>query len=637
MCGIAGIIGAKEKVNESTLQAVMRSFVHRGPDGGGVEVFRIGQGGYALGLAHRRLSIIDLTQTGRQPMSNCDESIWITYNGEIYNFKEIRQELELKGYVFKSDSDTETIIYAYQEWGVLCLNKLRGMFAFAIWDKRKNNLFLAVDRFGIKPLYYYRLDEGLFMFASELRSILKSGLIHKAIEPLAVESFLAYGAVQSPITIAKGIFSLLPAHYLIYDLSTRNMQINQYWSPLNSANQSLAGEKEAIEKIRFLLEDSVQKHLISDVPVGVFLSGGIDSSSLAILANRFNKEIRAFSVVFSERAYSEERFSDLVAKKYCLNHTKIRVSEEDLLSLLPGAIDAMDQPTIDGINVYIISKAVSRQGIKAVISGQGGDEIFGGYPTFSRVPLIKRMRSLAGILPFSFRCGVGKGIDLFSGRNVIGSKISQILELDNNVLAFYLILRQLFPPSARLFLSKKQYGNEMLNGLPFVSVDSLLKNTKSLDLFSKISLFELKLYLANMLLRDGDFMSMSHSLEVRVPFLDYPLVESVFNIPSRIKTAGSLPKPLLVKAVKDLLPEEIYLRPKMGFTFPWEIWLKNRLRVKIEDTLNDFIVANALGLDHDACKYLWKMFLENRSGVTWARIWGLYILLNWYKKNIFHG
>lgn len=611
---------------------------HRGPDDEGIEILSIGSDSrFSLGLVHRRLSIIDLTSDGHQPMSNAGGSVWITFNGEIYNYKELRTELKMTGRQFRTQSDTEVILHAYEHWGFDCLQRLRGMFAFAIWDGGKNRLFMAVDRFGIKPLYYCDGGRCPFLFASEVRSILNSSLVEKRMEPIAVDSFLAYGAVQAPFTAIRHVYSLLPAHYLVYETQGQRKQIVNYWRPSDqlSKGNRITDETEAIRGVREVVEESIRKHLVSDVPVGLFLSGGIDSSSVVAIANRMNQgTLQSFSVTFAESLFSEEKYSQLIAGKYCGNHTEIKISERDLLNLLPGALDALDQPTVDGVNVYAISKVVRESGIKVVLSGQGGDEIFGGYSTFQRIPLIRKLHWPFQYLPSTFRQGAGKILNQLAGREIIGSKVAQIMESSGDVLSLCLILRQLFSPVVRHYLLHRGHEDETLNGVPLSVVEWLMGEMEHLDTFGSVSLLEIRLYLANMLLRDGDVMSMAHGLEVRVPFLDHEVAELVFRIDQGIKAGNHLPKPLLVKAMGDLLPEGIYRRPKMGFTFPWEIWLRGKLRSEIDDVLHGFPDGNELGLDMNHCRTLWRMFLQGSSGITWSRVWAIYVLLVWYKRNM---
>ncbi len=591
MCGFAGIIGQTSCINADTLDGMAKSLAHRGPDDEGIVTIPVsGERDFLLGLVHRRLSIIDLTNAAHQPMEDEETGNWIVYNGETYNFKELRAELEDRGCVFKSHSDTETILKAYSVYGVDCIEKLRGMFSFAVWDQKHERLLFAVDRFGIKPLYFYQGANGKFIFASELRTVLKSGLVPRKIEPIAVNSYLAYGAIQAPLTMIKDVYALLPAQYMLYSVADRRTQVFKYWNPSNvNVDGQLADRKSTIVRMREILEESIEKHLVSDVPVGLFLSGGIDSSTTVILANRLNKgQLRTFSVSFSESSYSEAKYSKLIADRFCKNHIEINLPVEDLLGFLPEAIKAMDQPTIDGINVYTISKAVRDKGIKVVLSGQGGDEIFGGYSTFKRVPIMLKARRLLGLFPVQLREKMACVFNSLIKRSEIGFKYSQIIESDTDVLSQYLILRQLFSPKTRKCLTGEAYNGDVLNGVPIQVVEALNDEMAELDIFNRISLLELRLYLANMLLRDGDFMSMAHGLEVRVPLLDHKIAEFVFNVHPDLKIQGNLPKPLLVSAMGNLLPKEIYMRSKMGFTFPWEIWLRNRLRPQIDELFHNF-------------------------------------------------
>jgi asparagine synthase (glutamine-hydrolysing) len=633
MCGIAGIIEDKGGVEEKCLHRMMKALAHRGPDDKGITILQAASSDISVGLAHRRLSIIDLSPDGRQPMSNEDGSVWISYNGEIYNYRELRTELTGKGYRFRSKSDTEALIHAYEEWGIKCLEKLRGMFSFAVWDGRKQRLFMAVDRFGIKPLYYFhRL--GTFLFASEVRTLLQSGLVEKLIEPAAVDSYLSFGAVQAPLTIIRGIRSLLPAHYMLFEPASGSTDITPYWHPGNSPAK-LMNETEAVEAVRTALEESIRTHLVSDVPVGLFLSGGIDSSSVVAIANGLHqKDLQSFSVTFPEKDHSEEEYSRLIAGLYCRNHHEIRVSESDLLDLIPASIEAMDQPTVDGVNVYAISKAVRESGIKVVLSGQGGDEVFGGYSTFRRIPLIRKMHAPLKFLPLSLKEKTGALYDALTDRKTVRSKVSQIMESPGDLLSLYVILRQLFSPRARGYLLNSDTAKETWNGIPLEALNVLSEEIRGLDMCSAVSLLEFRLYMANMLLRDGDFMSMAHGLEVRVPFLDHHLADLVFGMPARLKMNSGLTKPLLVKAMGDLLPPAVYRRPKMGFTFPWEIWLKRDLRPGIESAFDGHPQDNEIGLDMKACRKVWQMFLSGVPGITWSRIWAIYVLLEWHKRNI---
>lgn len=623
-------------MGEERLARMARSLTHRGPDDEGIEVLDgAGDDGLSLGLVHRRLSIIDLSTAGHQPMTDVQTGNRIVYNGEIYNFREIRQELEQRGYTFAGHSDTEVILKAYGCFGIECLHRFRGMFAFAIWDARARRLFLAVDRFGIKPLYVYEAD-GRFAFSSELRTLLKSGLVPAEVEPLGVESFLAYGTVQAPLTMVKGVQAMLPGQYLLYDVARRSSERITYWQPARSASREETGRPEQIvERMREILADSVAQHLVSDVPVGLFLSGGVDSSAIVALANAHcDGALQSFSVTFAEERFSEEKYSDLIAERYCRHHTRIRMGAEDLAGFLPGALEAMDQPTIDGINVYAISQAVRQRGIKVVLSGQGGDEVFGGYSSFRQIPQMLAAQAVFGRLPRLLRSVGAATADVVLRQHWIGSKIGQFLRSDRDRLATYLTWRQLFSLRSRERLLPGRRDVGVVNGLPTQVAEAVTARIKELDAFDCVSVLELQLFLANTLLRDGDFMSMAHGLEVRVPFLDHRIVEFALSVPSALKSARGVPKPLLLRAMGESLPSQIWQRPKMGFFLPWDSWLRRRLRPQIEDVLESFPEDNALGLDMPSCRTVWRKFLAGAPGVTWARAWALYVLISWYRRNL---
>jgi len=635
MCGIAGIIGGSNIVRESILKILASSLAHRGPDDEGTQLFSVNHGNdIKLGLVHRRLSIIDLSSAAHQPMVDENNGNWIVCNGEIYNYREIRKLLEQKGYIFKSNSDTEVILKAYAFYDKECLEKFRGMFAFAIWDEKKKILFLAVDRFGIKPLYYYK-NNCSFLFASEIRALLNTCLIKKEFDEFAINSFLAFGAIQAPQTIIKGISALLPGHYLIYNTNNREISISQYWN-LSSClidNNSYENRK---DKFGEVLNETIKSHLVSDVPLGLFLSGGVDSSAIAILANKVSngRRLQSFSVVFPEHEYSEANYSRLIGNRFCREHNEIELTESDLYNLLPEALEAMDQPTIDGINTYIISKVVSERGIKTVLSGQGGDEVFGGYNTFRRIPFFRKILAATKFMPISLRRTIAKQISSLYKDSVFSTKLSQLILSDAKTMSIHLILRQLFDVNTRAQLLRFSNKEDLDNDFPIKAKELLFREIQKLDLFNTISALEIRSYLLNMLLRDGDVMGMAHGLEIRVPFLDHELINCIFKIPSQKKVHRRFPKPLLINSVYNDMPSEIYRRPKMGFTFPWELWLRNKMRPQIEELLNNFPINNELGINIKECKKLWNLFLQHKNGITWSRVWAIYVLLKWSRNHI---
>ncbi|OGL66800.1 asparagine synthase (glutamine-hydrolyzing) [Candidatus Uhrbacteria bacterium RIFCSPLOWO2_01_FULL_47_24] len=620
MCGIAGIMA--REVDAMCLKRMAQALTHRGPDDEGIERMSVVAHTKMLGMVHRRLSIIDLSPAGHQPMKDPATGNWITFNGEIYNYRELKRELVQLGDKFISDSDTEVILKAYARYGIKCLEKLRGMFAFALWDTAQEKLVLAVDRFGIKPMYYFHNGTTL-VFASEVRALIASGLVPKEIDLQAVDSFFVFGAVQAPLTMIKGVRALLPAHYMIYEAASGAIAPQIYWQPHMEESQ-FTSCKEA-------LYDSVRHHLVSDVPVGLFLSGGIDSSAIAIAAHEVSggKGLESFSVVFPEKQFSEEQYARLIAKQFCAAHHEISLSASDLQSMLPAALAAMDQPTIDGLNSYVVSHAVAQTGIKVVLSGQGGDEVFGGYPTFQKIPAMRRLARFFALLPSTLRNAI---VTQLPTRHIRVSKLSQLIGSGGDILSLYMIARQLLPPIQR---NELRFGPQLSDDGITPEVRELLRaQIKDSDIFSAISFLELRGYLGNMLLRDGDMMSMAHSLEVRVPLLDHRLVQYVWGVLLGEKMARGITKPLLVSAVMDKMPKEIYQRKKMGFTFPWEYWLRTVFRPDIEALLAEFPEDNPVGLNVQACRNLWEQFLAGKNRITSTRVWAFYVLMHWLKKNL---
>ncbi|MFQ5914080.1 MAG: asparagine synthase (glutamine-hydrolyzing) [Nitrospinota bacterium] len=407
MCGIAGVITREgfPELREALLRMV-RAQTHRGPDDEGIKVF--GARGEVLGkdgpraegphvaLGSRRLAIIDLSSSGHQPMTNEDGTLWIVYNGEIYNFMELRQDLLSKGHKFRSNTDTEVILHLYEQYGEGCLKYLRGMFAFGMWDKRNRCLFIARDRLGKKPLYY-SWDGKRFLFASEIKALLASDLVERRLNPAAVVAYLTFGSVPVPVTIIKGIEALLPGCYLKYQVG--RVELKRYWHIPFSENPDLS-EAETIETLRGLLEEAVRLRLVSDVPIGAFLSGGIDSSVIVALMRKITGgSIRTFSMTFREQEFSEACFAEQVARKFGTEHTEYVVTAEEVRNELEKIVWAMDQPTVDGVNTYFVSKVARQSGTVVALSGLGGDELFGGYSSFLLVPRLCRVSRLVRAIP----------------------------------------------------------------------------------------------------------------------------------------------------------------------------------------------------------------------------------------------
>jgi len=661
MCSISGIIqltNSKRPKDESKaavtrMNAALR---HRGPDDQGI-VDIVASGAVNgdtettrldLCLGNTRLAIIDTSVAGHQPMQDSDTGNWITYNGETYNYRQLRSEIGNEFGPWRSNTDTEVVLRAYRKWGVQAFAKIRGMFALAIWDGQKQELVLARDGFGIKPLYCFfgpalqtgsdisfptrigtdrLIPANVFAFASEVRALLASELAPRRLSATAVSSFLEYGSVQAPLTIIEDVWSLMPGTCL---------KISQHapgelgfvvsdFSTVTSRSHTQVGRSrsQAKTELRGILEQSVKEHLVSDVPLGVFLSGGMDSSAIvALMSEVANDRPQTFSVVFDEANFSEAQHSRAVAERFHTDHHEVKLKEQALLRMLPDALVALDQPTMDGINTFIVSKAVKAAGITVALSGLGADELFAGYPSFRRA---LRLRSTGpftqSMLPSL--AWVGRLLGNGSSRQ---SKVLQLASSKGDPHLIYQISRQLFSPET---------VRDLL-GVDFTSGPTARENGNSgeTDPVNVISRLELTGYMANTLLRDTDTMSMTHSLEVRVPFVDKEVAEYVLALPGSWKVQPSQPpKPLLAEVLSDLFPPGFLARPKMGFTLPFEKWMTQQLRGEISSVLNDELRLAAVGIDRKPVVGMWNRFLKKPKAVGWSRPWSIYVLAKWCQAN----
>jgi len=630
MCGIVGAVGSPDQVREECLLQGLAGLVHRGPDDSGWQVIRqSGPQPTSIFLGNRRLAILDLSPAGHQPMQDRDTGNWIVYNGEIYNFREIRSELESQGVGFNSHSDTEVILKAYGKWGARCLDHFRGMFAFAIWDAREQELFLARDRFGEKPLYYFHRD-GLFLFASEVRSLLQTGLVARELDEAGLMEYLRYGSLSDPDTLIRGIRSLSPAYCLL--LKEGEATLRKYWD-LNSAERDLAAPRpvrhigpETIAELRTQLEDAILLRTVSDVPVGVFLSGGIDSSSLVALLSRKYPSLSTFSVVFNESDYSEAEYSRSISTRFGTDHHEIVISSHEVMTSLAKIIGAMDQPTVDGVNTYIISRETRRMGYKVALSGLGADEIFAGYETFKAVPRMEWVAWCLSTVNPTLRSMLASIMRLpNSKRRPRAEKLAALIEGDSGIPHPYALTRTLFMPRQLRQLNLARDGMDVNSAK--APLADIVKWAARFDPVNRTSYLELRHYMANTLLRDSDVMSMAHGLELRVPFVDHKLAEFLFRIPGASKLKPGLPKWLLIEALQGLLPQQVVRRPKRGFTFPFELWLKKEMRQDMEDVLLDPSANLLAGIDRKFVATVWNDFLAGKT--TWSRPWSLYVLKQW--------
>jgi len=637
MCGICGAIGFENQSEAAlSLQRMMRAMEHRGPDGNGMFIAP----NAAVGM--QRLSIIDLPG-GQQPIWNETGTLAVVFNGEIYNFVELRRTLEAAGHVFRTHSDTEVIVHAYETWGGNCVRRLRGMFAFAIVEMsdgragRARRIFLARDRMGIKPLYYASVA-GKFFFASEVRALLASNCIPRQISRSGLSSYLLFGSVGEPMTLVDGIYSLPPGHcgYVSCDASAASFRPDAYWGIADVTRGQPAETREAspAARVRAALEDSVRCHLLADVPLGIFLSSGIDSTALVALASRQRSGIKTFTVIFPEQEFSEAALARSTANHLGTEHSELLLSGDEMQSRLDEAVAAFDQPSVDGINTFFVSWAARQAGLKVALSGLGSDEIFGGYSTFRSTPRVARMMAFSRLLPSPLRA---VGVALFrswAGRSAHPDAILKLAGAFSGPTDLphpYFFTRTLFPPRSvsQLLGSHSTDGN---NAPWWRWMKTATDEAAQLDAFTAVSWLETRSYLVNMLLRDTDTMSMCHSLEVRVPFLDHPLVELTLGLPSAVKNRNAVRKALLIEALGDLLPKEIVAQTKRTFTLPWENWLRGPLRARVESTLANCDQTLGDIIDKKAVQNVWKGFLAGHT--SWSRPWSLFVLSEWVRRNL---
>ncbi len=626
MCGVAGALQlhpSERGLPLTVAEAMVRQLGHRGPDGCGV--LEDPHAGVLLG--HTRLAIIDLSAAGRQPMASLDGRLTITYNGEIYNYQQLRDELSDDGCPWRSRSDTEVILGAYARWGQDCVHHLRGMFAFAIWDAKRQELFLARDRLGIKPLYYYSAD-GAFVFASEVRALLASDLIPRRLDQAGLWHYLAYQCVPAPRTLVDGVRALPPGTCLRVD-ANGGLTLWRYWDLLadTSAEAAAHSPAERRQHVAELLGQSIRLHLVSDVPIGVFLSGGIDSSAIVGLMREAGQVPYTFSLGFAERSFDETHFAREVAQHFNAKHTEIRLRNRDLLEQLPEGLAAMDQPTGDGINSYIVARAVRSAGLKVALSGLGGDELFGGYPSFDRLGRSARLFHHWARLPAPLRALAASGVRI-SGRNAIAAeKLATMLESDGRLSALYPVTRQVFSAAQRQFLLGYRDVAD-----PYVQLlREAFAKVPQTEPLACVAYAESRTYLHDLLLRDTDQMSMAHGLEVRVPLIDHELAAYVMGVPDSDRRADGTPKRLLVECLGGLLPEAVVRRPKQGFTLPLEPWMRGPLAGFCEQRLRrlgDRGLFRPRTVDH-----LWQSFLARGRDVSWSRLWTLVALDEWLERS----
>jgi len=625
MCGIAGILTDDPTLAvEDALDRMRIALRHRGPDGEGSVVLDT-PCGKRIGLAHTRLAILDLTDAGQQPMCDEEADSWIVYNGEVYNHEQLRVGLDPT--VFRSRTDTETVLQSWKSRGRATLDELRGMFAFALYDARRQQLTLARDRLGIKPLYVARCGATTWLFASELRAILATGLIEPSVDRNSLRSYLAYGAIIAPHTAISNVQSLLPAETWTFNLAASDDEPRRqhYWTPWHGADACDDRDDDSTcEALRDLLLESARLRTLSDVPLGVFLSGGIDSSAVVASLVHEGFRPRTFSVAFAEDAFDESSHSRLVARQFQTEHTELHLGPTDVLRGMDDALSAYDQPSMDGINTYFISRCVRDAGVKVALSGLGGDELFAGYPSFRA---IGHLRSPRGRLMLRL---AGLALRGLQPNHVRTAKMRAMLQAHGPLERYAICRRVADPVTICDLLDEGPSDNDLF--LPSSTASLLAESVESMDGINAHSCLELAVYMANTLLRDTDQMSMAHALEVRVPLIDHTLVESVIGLAGR-KKLRSQPKQLLLQALPTPLPPTVWRRRKMGFTFPWDRWLRGGLRETIEGRVHEKGIWQGLGIHPSAVLARWRAFLAGHPGVRHSDILCLVHLADWSTRH----
>ena len=604
MCGICGYYGIKDS---ETIKVMTKLLEHRGPDNFGYFTDD------KVSLGHRRLSIIDLSEKGKQPMSNEDGSIWVIYNGEIYNFKELREELEKKGHKFKSNTDTETIIHAYEEYGKDCLQKFNGMFSFCIYNSNKKELFLARDRLGKKPLYYYWNGKE-FIFASELKSILATNFFKKELDYTSLDSFLSYNYIINPKTPFKNIYKLPPAHYLI--IKNNNLEINSYWDlRFKEENKS---KKEYMSELISLLEDSVKIRQISDVPIGAFLSGGLDSSLIVSLMSRIHSEpIKTFTIGFENEKFDETKYAKIVAQHCNTDHTEFKV-DVDCINVLPKIIWGFDEPYSDlsAIPIYYLNEKANGK-VKVILTGDGGDELFAGYKrylpyTFDKYyykfPHVIRKNLTLKILNKQKHKNNRYNLLKYSQKYISTSDLPEDQRHTERMNWFSDLNKEIFTNS---------FKSKIENHDPF---EIYRNNIKQFDQLGKMQYLDIKSFLCDDILMKSDRMAMAHSIEIRSPILDFRIAELASKVPAKYKLKGLKVKHILSETAKPFLPKETIDRKKQGMWMPLNDWIKKDLSDILEKTFVNLDKRDLLKKEY--MDKMLKTHLENKSDYS-VQLWSL--------------
>ncbi len=627
MCGICGIAipeGFNKDVDAATLVRMRDSLTHRGPDDGGVYIDRV------VGLGHRRLSIVDLAG-GHQPMSNEDGSVWITYNGEVYNHRDLRPSLEERGHVYQTNCDTETIIHLYEEHGPRAVDQLRGMFAFAIWDQTRRRLVLARDRLGIKPLYYTLSDDGVICFASEIKALIEARAVRAELNYDALADYAANRSTSGEETLFRGVKRLLPGHTLVW--TDGRIEIERYWDVSFAKPSERLTDDQYVDEFSELFRESVKLRLMADVPLGMFLSGGIDSSAIvAVMSEMVAEPIKTFSVAFEEREANELNYARMVARAFGTDHHEVIVSPQQFFDALPSLVYQEDEPIAhsSSIPLYFVSKLASEH-VKVVLTGEGADELLAGYGKYRKTVFNLALgRRYHDVVPASMRRAVERAILKLNGSSRIRRKLSRtFLCLSPEIEDIYFDNFSVFSRAMQQRLFTAEARDRMTERDPYRAPLSLIEESDSEDLLDQLLAADLKTYLHELLMKQ-DQMSMAASIESRVPFLDHKLVEFAAHLPINMKLRGLTTKYILRKSMAGRLPKEILTRRKMGFPVPVGSWLRGQFSHVVDE-----YVLNSRALERGIFNagFVRELVARHRAGENHSeRLWALINFEIWQRR-----
>lgn len=627
MCGIGGMYRFDNtKPDKKILQKMSSAIAHRGPDGSGIHISR------NVGLVHRRLAIIDPSSRGKQPMTTKEATLWITFNGEIFNYREIRRKLERSGYRFKTHTDTETILHGYDFWGENVVHELTGQFAFCIWDVKKSKLFLARDHTGIIPLYYF-FNKRAFLFSSEIKGLIASGLLGLDLNPEAIHHYLSMFTIPSPLTILKDAHSLLSGHTLSVDF--KGIRTKKYWEvPIGTWSQNTITIPEAKKKLSELLVESVVNATVSDVPIGAFLSGGIDSSTIVgIMATHTKSKIKTYSLwAEGGDAYDERKYAKLIAEKYHTDHTEFTVSEDEIIQELPKVIYYLDQPNGGSLETYFISK-LTAQSVKVALSGLGGDELFAGY--HKDLHSIKELSAVYRTVPAPLRrvfLKLFRSLPVSLDLKKTASVADRLLGLSSTAQK-YMFLYFAYQEYEKKALYSEEFASRIENANTENYFGSFFNQVSGMSDIDQLYYVDLQTYTRDDLLENMNMMSMAHALETRVPFLNPELIKFAASVPPAWKLGGNITKKILKDVARKWIPKEIIEHKKTGFALPRVVYMNGKLKKHIYAVLSkESITKRGIFNAAYVSEELNRFYHPQSSKMLWSehmRIWILFVFELW--------